>query len=127
MQFDKLKTALNNALDNFDKQIYRDLILTTDLAMLTEDEQTIVKKWITREKAMIEIEKQQLSKILNEQTVIFDRATEDDPDYYYPPQREHAYTPGVDDYLIAVDHIQQLRVLSYAEFIEQFLSNKESP
>lgn len=125
MQFNQLKTALNEALDSFDKERYRELLLSTDLAILEEDEQTIVKKWITREKAMIEIEKQPLSEILQQQAIIFERATEDDPDYYYPPQREHAYTPGIDNYLIALDYIQQLRVLSYAEFIVEFFSNKE--
>lgn len=125
MQINQLKTALNDALDSFDKERYRELLLSTDLAILEEDEQAIVKKWIIREKAMIEIEKQSLSEILQQQAIIFERATEDDPDYYYPPQREHAYTPGIDDYLIALDHIQQLRVLSYAEFSAEFFRNKE--
>ena len=118
----KLMTELNDALDRFDKETYRELLLSADLSALTEDERTIVKKWVTREKAMIEIEKEPLSKVLKEQTVIFDRATEDDPDFYYPPQREHAYTSGVEDYLIAMDHIQQLRTLTYDEFIAQFFT-----
>ena len=118
----KLMTELNDALDRFDKETYRELLLSADLSALTEDERTIVEKWVTREKAMIEIEKEPLSKVLKEQTVIFDRATEDDPDFYYPPQREHAYTSGVEDYLIAMDHIQQLRTLTYDEFITQFFT-----
>ena len=122
----ELITQLNDALDRFDKMRYRELLLTTDLSALTEDDRTIVEKWTTREKAMIEIEKEPLSKVLKEKTVIFDRATEADPDFYYPPQREHAYTWGVEDYLIALDHIQQLRVLAYDEFIAQFFSNQEN-
>ncbi len=120
----ELMTQLNDALDRFDKMRYRELLLTTDLSALTEDDRTIVEKWVTREKAMIEIEKEPLSKVLKEQTVIFDRATEDDPDFYYPPQREHAYTWGVEDYLIALDHIQQLRIFAYDEFIAQFFSKE---
>ena len=118
----ELMTQLNDALDRFDKMRYRELLLTTDLSALTEDDRTIVEKWVTREKAMIEIEKEPLSKVLKEKTVIFDRATEADPDFYYPPQREHAYTWGVEDYLIAMDHIQQLRTLTYDEFIAQFFT-----
>lgn len=123
-QFNKLLTELNDALDRFDKLRYRHLILSTDLSAITEDERTIVEKWITREKAMIEIERQPLCNILQEKSLIFERATEADPDFYYPPQREHAYTPGVDDYLIASEHIQQLRTLSYDEFITEFFERK---
>ena len=116
----ELMTHLNDALDRFDKMRYRELLLTTDISALTEDDRTIVEKWVTREKAMIEIEKEPLRKGLKEQTVIFERATEADPDFYYPPQREHAYTWGVEDYLIALDYIQQLRIFAYDEFIAQF-------
>lgn len=123
-QFNKLLTELNDALDRFDKLRYRHLILSTDLSAITEDERTIVEKWITREKAMIEIERQPLCNILQEKSLIFERATKADPDFYYPPQREHAYTPGVDDYLIASEHIQQLRTLSYDEFITEFFERK---
>jgi len=123
-QFNKLLTELNDALDRFDKLRYRHLILSTDLSAITEDERTIVEKWITREKAMIEIERQPLCNILQEKSLIFERATEADPDFYYPPQREHAYTPGGDDYLIASEHIQQLRTLSYDEFITEFFERK---
>jgi hypothetical protein len=124
-QFNELLTQLNDALDRFDKLRYRNLILTADVSAITGDERTIVEKWITREKAMIEIEKQPLSKILHEKSLIFERATEADPDFYYPPQREHAYTPGVDDYLIASEHIQQLRTLSYDEFVSEFFKSGE--
>ena len=116
----ELMTQLNDALDRFDKMRYRELLLTTDISALTEDDRTIVEKWVTREKAMIEIEKEPLSNGLKEQTLIFERATEADPDFYYPPQREHAYTWGVEDYLIALDYIQQLRIFAYDEFIAQF-------
>jgi hypothetical protein len=123
-QFNELLAQLNDALDRFDKLRYRHLLLSTDLSAITEDERTIVEKWITREKAMIEIERQPLRKVLQEQSLIFERATEDDPDFYYPPQREHAYTPGIDDYLIASEHIQDLRTLTYAEFIAEFFERK---
>ena len=116
----ELMTQLNDALDRFDKMRYRELLLTTDISALTEDDRTIVEKWVTREKTMIEIEKEPLSKGLKEQTLIFEGATEADPDFYYPPQREHAYTWGVEDYLIALDYIQQLRIFAYDEFIAQF-------
>ena len=116
----ELMTQLNDALDRFDKMRYRELLLTTDISALTEDDRTIVEKWVTREKAMIEIEKEPLSNGLKEQTLIFERATEADPDFYYPPQREHAYTWGVEDYLIALDYIQQIRIFAYDEFIAQF-------
>jgi len=120
----ELMTQLNDALDRFDKMRYRELLLTTDISALTEDDRTIVEKWVTREKAMIEIEKEPLSKVLKEQNVIFERATEADPDFYYPPQREHAYTWGVEDYLIALEYIQQLRIFAYDEFIAQFFSKE---
>jgi len=120
MQFQELTTALNDALDRFDKMKYRELLLSANLSLLIEDERTIIEKWITREKAMIEIEKQELSKVLNEQTIIYERAKEDDPDFYYPSQREQAHTPGVDSYLIASNSIQQLRMLSYEEFTSKF-------
>lgn len=120
----ELMTHLNDALDRFDKMRYRELLLTTDISALTEDDRTIVEKWVTREKAMIEIEKEPLSKGLKEQNVIFERATEADPDFYYPPQREHAYTWGVEDYLIALEYIQQLRIFAYDEFIAQFFSKE---
>ena len=123
-QFNELLTELNDALDRFDKLRYRHLLLSTDLSAITEDERKIVEKWITREKAMIEIERQPLCNILQEKSLIFERATEADPDFYYPPQREHAYTPGVDDYLIASEHIQQLRTLTYDEFISEFFERK---
>lgn len=124
-QFNELLTQLNDALDKFDKLRYRNLILTADLSTITEDERNIVEKWITREKAMIEIEKQPLSMVLHEKSLIFERATEADPDFYYPPQREHAYTPGVNDLLIASENIQQLRTLSYDEFIAEFFNSGE--
>ena len=124
-QFDELLTQLNDALDRWDKLRYRELLLTADLSILTEEERAIIEKWITREKAMIEIEKQPLNTVLKDQNIIFDRATEADPDYYYPPQREHAYTPGVDDYLIALDHLQHLRILTYDEFIDTYFENRE--
>lgn len=120
----ELMTHLNDALDRFDKMRYRELLLTTDISALTEDDRTIVEKWVKREKAMIEIEKEPLSKGLKEQTVIFERATEADPDFYYPPQREHAYTWEVEDYLIALEYIQQLRIFAYDEFIAQFFSKQ---
>lgn len=123
-RFNELLTELNDALDRFDKLRYRHLLLSTDLSAITEDERKIVEKWITREKAMIEIERQPLCNILQEKSLIFERATEADPDFYYPPQREHAYTPVVDDYLIASEHIQQLRTLSYDEFIAEFFERK---
>jgi len=119
-QFNELLTELNDALDRFDKLRYRHLLLSTDLSAITEDERKIVEKWITREKAMIEIERQPLCNILQEKSLIFERATEADPDFYYPPQREHTYTWGVEDYLIALDYIQQLRIFAYDEFIAQF-------
>ena len=116
----ELMTQLNDALDRFDKMRYRELLLTTDISALTEYDRTIVEKWVKREKAMIEIEKEPLSKVLKEQTVIFERATEADPNFYYPPQREHAYIWRVEDYLIALEYIQQLRIFAYDEFIAQF-------
>jgi len=120
----ELMTQLNDALDRFDKMRYRELLLTTDISALTEYDRTIVEKWVKREKAMIEIEKEPLSKGLKEQTLIFERATEADLDVYYPPQREHAYTWGVEDYLIALDYIQQLRIFAYDEFIAQFFNKQ---
>jgi len=125
-KFDELLTQLNDALDRFDKLAYRELLLSANLSILTEDERVIVEKWMIRERAMIEIEKQKsnLSSILEEQTLIFERATEDDPDFYYPPQREIAYTQGVDDYLIVIEHIQELRTLTYDEFTCKYFEHK---
>ena len=123
-QFDELLTQLNDALDRWDKLRYREILLSANLSAFTEEEGAIVEKWMIRERAMVEIEKQPLNMVLKEQNIIFDRATEADPDYYYPPQREHAYTPGVDDYLIALDHLQQLRTLTYDEFIDIYFEHK---
>lgn len=123
-QFDELLTQLNDALDRWDKLRYREILLSANLSVFTEEEGAIVEKWMIRERAMVEIEKQPLNMVLKEQNIIFDRATEADPDYYYPPQREHAYTPGVDDYLIALDHLQQLRTLTYDEFSEMYFEHK---
>jgi hypothetical protein len=123
-QFDELLTQLNDALDRWDKLRYREILLSANLSAFTQEEGAIVEKWMIRERAMVEIEKQPLNMVLKEQNIIFDRATEADPDYYYPPQREHAYTPGVDDYLIALDHLQQLRTLTYDEFIDMYFEHK---
>ena len=123
-QFNELLTQLNDALDRWDKLRYREILLSANLSAFTQEEGAIVEKWMIRERAMVEIEKQPLNMVLKEQNIIFDRATEADPDYYYPPQREHAYTPGVDDYLIALDHLQQLRTLTYDEFSEMYFEHK---
>ena len=130
MEFNKLKTCLIEAIDNWDKETHRKTLLEHDndefLATLTEDDRRTVKSWITRERAMMEIETGTLRTILLDQTIVFDRATEEDPDFSYPPQRGHAYTAGLEDYYIARDNIQDLRTISYDEFIQNYFGSREN-
>jgi hypothetical protein len=130
MEFNELKNRLKEAIDNWDKETYRKTLLESDnesfLAALTEDDRRTVKSWITRERAMMEIESGPLRTILLDQTIVFDRATEEDPDFSYPPQRGHAYTVNLEDYNIARNNIQDLRTISYDEFIENYFGSKEN-
>jgi len=130
MEFNELKTRLTNAIDNWDRKTYRKILLENDneefLASLTEDDRRTMKSWITRERAMMEIETGPLKTILLDQTIVFDRATEEDPDFSYPPQRGHAYTAILEEYYIAQENIQDLRTISYDKFIENYFGSHEN-
>ena len=128
MQFTEWKTMLEERLETWDKEGYTTLLFSSDFSGFTSEENSIAEKWRKRELAMKEIKKEGLLKILHDPSkwIAFDRAEEGDPDLYYPPQRSTAYTCGHEDDLIAYENIQELRVLEYEDFIQNYFGNKEN-